>query len=257
MNKQTILPPVRAAKPSTEAQIADLAKRYIEARGVAMKLLEVVGKTADGLLDQLPVAVRSKLDAAAVTALEGTFSTAAKSRDIVPDTGDWLTRAMTAGTGAVGGFGGLPTAMAELPVTTTIFHRAIQSIAVEYGFDPNDKDTRLDCLQVFGAAGPLNDDDDTDLGFLSLRMSMAESVKRLVALVGPRLAAVLGQKLAMQSVPVLGAVAGAAVNYTFTQYYQDMAHVHFGLRKLSEDTGEDRAALIEKLSIEMDAQRRL
>ena len=44
---------------------------------------------------------------------------------------------------------------------------------------------------------------------------------------------VLGQKLAAQSVPVLGAVAGAATNYAYTSYYQEMAHVHFRLRRLA------------------------
>jgi len=42
-------------------------------------------------------------------------------------------------------------------------------------------------------------------------------------------------------VPVLGAAAGAATNYAYTSYYQDMAHVHFGLRRLSinADLGHD------------------
>ena len=32
---------------------------------------------------------------------------------------------------------------------------------------------------------------------------------------------------------MLGAAAGAATNYAYTSYYQQMAHVHFGLRKLA------------------------
>jgi hypothetical protein len=41
----------------------------------------------------------------------------------------------------------------------------------------------------------------------------------------------LGQKLAAQTVPVLGAATGAGTNYTFVTYYTEIAHVHFGLRK--------------------------
>jgi hypothetical protein len=61
--------------------------------------------------------------------------------------------------------------------------------------------------------------------------------------VAPRLAAVLGQKLAAQTVPILGAAAGAATNYAYTRYYQDMAQVHFGLRRLAIDSGRDHSAL--------------
>ena len=68
-----------------------------------------------------------------------------------------------------------------------------------------------------------------------------------VARVSPRLATVLGQKLAAQTVPVLGAVAGAATNYAYTSYYQEMAHVHFGLRRLAVDADTPLEDLVERL----------
>lgn len=43
--------------------------------------------------------------------------------------------------------------------------------------------------------------------------------------------------------PVLGAVAGAATNYAYLSYYQDMAHVQFGLRRLAIDAARDETAL--------------
>ena len=55
-----------------------------------------------------------------------------------------------------------------------------------------------------------------------------------------------GQKLAAQMVPVLGAAAGAATNYTYTSYYQQMAHVHFGLRRLAIEADLDRDAMLER-----------
>jgi hypothetical protein len=256
MNKEIILPPVRAAEPSLDAQIEDLAARYFEARGVGMQLLGVIGSQADGLIDRLPASVRNALDGATMKALEASFETASKTRNVLPDTGNWLTRAVTMGTGAAGGFGGLPSAMAELPVTTTILLRAIQGIAAEYGFDTTQKDTKVDCLQVFASAGPMAEDDGTDMSFLTLRLSVTGvSMQKLIATVSPKLAVVMGQKLATQTVPVLGAVAGAATNYVFTSYYQDMAHVQFGLRKLAEDTGEDRAMLAGKLIKAIEARQ--
>ena len=58
---------------------------------------------------------------------------------------------------------------------------------------------------------------------------------------------VLSQKLAAQTVPVLGAVAGAATNYAYTSYYRDMAHVHFGLRRLAIEADRDHADLVAAL----------
>lgn len=249
---QTILPPIRPADPPTEEQIAALAKRLKEARGPGLQLLGALGSSADGLLDRLPKPVRQGLDAATMRALETSFDAAAFSRNGLPDTGQWLTRAITIGTGAAGGFGGTTTALAEIPVTTTVLLRAIQGIATEYDFDPAHADTRADCLQVFAAAGPMADDDQTDLAFLTLRLSVTgNSMQALLKQIAPRLSVVLGQKLAAQTIPVLGAITGAAINYSFTSYYQDVAHVQFGLRRLAEDTGEDRAKLISSLKAQL------
>ena len=57
----------------------------------------------------------------------------------------------------------------------------------------------------------------------------------------------MGQKLAAQTVPLLGAVAGAATNYAYTSYYQEIAHVHFGLRKLAIDGDVPQAELAQRL----------
>ncbi|MEM7472654.1 MAG: EcsC family protein [Pseudomonadota bacterium] len=242
---QTVLPPVIPANPSKEVQLNALAERYRSASGIGMQVVNMLGAQAEGLLDKLPAPARKGLDAATLQALELSFSAAEASRARLPDTGHWLTRAVTAATGAAGGFGGVTTSLAEVPVTTTVMLRAIQAIAAEYGFDPADPDTRADCLRVFAAAGPMEEDDGTDLSFLTLRASVTgATLQGLINTIAPRLAATLGRKLAAQMVPVLGAVSGAAINYAFTSYYQDIAHVQFGLRKLAEETGHDRSALI-------------
>jgi hypothetical protein len=252
---QSILPPARPAEPSLGVQIAELASRYRNARGVGLKVLGALGAQADGLLDRLPESARDGLDSATLKALEFSFEAAAKTRGTVPDGGQWMTRALTMGTGAAGGFGGLPSALAELPITTTVILRAIQGIADDHGFDPSHPDTRGECLQVFASAGPLAEDDSTDLSFLTLRASVTgATMHTLIKQISPKLALVLGQKLAAQMVPVLGAVTGAAINYSFTSYYQEMAHVSFGLRKLAEETGSDRAALIEAFRVQVTGE---
>ena len=137
--------------------------------------------------------------------------------------------------------------MAELPVTTTILLRAIQDVATEHGFEPSEESVQFDCIQIFSAAGPLDHDDGSDLAFLGTRVTVTgPALQGLIARVAPRLATVLGQKLAAQAVPVLGAAAGAATNYAYTSYYQQMAHVHFGLRRLAADSDTPHADLVEE-----------
>ncbi|KIT16457.1 EcsC family protein [Jannaschia aquimarina] len=238
--KQTVFPPL-----DRDAELDRLAQVMKGAQGTGFHVLNLIGTQAEGLVDMLPQGVRSRLEKTTISALEYAFDAAKASRGgRLPDTSDWLTRAVTLGTGAAGGFGGVGTALAELPVTTTVILRAIQSIADEHGFDPERPEIRAACLHVFAAAGPLDDDDGTDLSFLTMRLTMTgKSLSGLIPGVAVKLAGPLGQKVAAQAVPVIGAAAGAAINYVFTAYYQDMARVQFGLLALSEQTGESVESL--------------
>ena len=216
------------------AELDTLSRRYKRAGGLGLQVLNLVGGSAEGLLKRLPREVRDRLDRTTEAALTTAMRAAHGSRRVVGDQPDWLNRVVTTSMGAAGGFGGLPTALAELPVTTTVLLRAIQDVAVEHGFDPDSESVQFDCIRIFAAAGPLEDDDGTDLSFLTSRVAISgATVQTLISKVAPRLAAVLGQKLAAQTVPVLGAVAGAATNFAYTSYYQEMAHVHFRLRTLA------------------------
>ena len=76
-------------------------------------------------------------------------------------------------------------------------------------------------------------------------------MQKLIAAVAPRLSVVLGQKLAAQSVPVLGAIAGGGTNYVYTRYYQQIARVHFGLRRLAVDADIPHDELVRKLAARM------
>ncbi|GFE51540.1 hypothetical protein So717_32930 [Roseobacter cerasinus] len=219
-----------------DRELDALARRYRRAGNGAIDVLNLVGGRAEGLLERLPRSVRSSLQGATRRALEQAMKVAHGSRGVIPDQKGWLNTAVGTAMGAAGGAGGLPTALAELPVTTTLLLRIIQGVAVEHGFDPASESVQFDCVEVFAAAGPLETDDGADLGFLSARMTLTgPAMQGVLARVAPKLAAVLGQKLAAQTIPVLGAVAGAATNYTYTTYYQEIAHVHFGLRRLAID----------------------
>lgn len=216
------------------AELEALAARYRRAGSIVIDVLNHVGGQADNQMDRLPAPVRAGLEAQAERALTLALDAAGRSRTALGSEPHWMTKALTAAMGAAGGFGGLPSALAELPVTTTVLLRAIQSIAEAHGFDTAEEAVRYDCINVFAAAGPLEHDVGADLAFLSTRvMVTGAALNGLIARIAPRLSVILGQKLAAQAVPVLGAAAGAATNYAYTSYYQDMAHVQFGLRRLA------------------------
>ena len=233
-------------KAAIDARLDALARRHAQAGNLGIQVLNVIGSKAESLLDRLPEDMRARLGDGTHHALVLAMGAAQRSRGVVGSQPGWLNRAVTTAMGAAGGLGGLPSAMAELPITTTILLRAIQDVAAENGFDPSEEGVRFDCIQVFAAAGPLEHDDGSDLAFLSTRFVLTgKSMQALIAKVAPRLGTVLGQKLAAQTVPILGAAAGAATNYAYTSYYQQMAHVHFGLRRLAIESDVDHAVLIE------------
>ena len=252
----TDLPAERPADLNDE--LMELVRRHRGASGVGMELLSALGSQATNLLDRIPDGVKGQLENTTRGALELSFSAAALSRRAAPDGADWLNTALTTAMGAAGGFGGLPSALAEIPVTTTVLMRAIQGIAEENGFDPKDEATRMKCLEVFAAAGPLQGDEGAETGFLTMRVTLSTpGLKAIIGQVTPIFAQVLGRKIAAQAVPVLGAVAGAATNYVYTSYYQDMARVRFGLERIAGERGLDHEALVRDFIAMVEENRRL
>ncbi|MCJ7871826.1 EcsC family protein [Marinovum sp. 2_MG-2023] len=238
--------------PNTALELDVLVQRYRRAGGVGIQVLNLMGTQAENLLEHLPDGVKNRLETATERALAIAMDAASQSRGRVGDAPGWLNRAVTTAMGAAGGFGGLPSALAELPVTTTVLLRAIQGIAAEHGFDPEDAEIRAECLAVFAAAGPLEHDDGANMAFLSARVTLTgATVNAMIARIAPRLATVLGQKLAAQAVPVVGAVAGAATNFAYTSYYQEIAHVHFALLRLARAEGIPREALVNDLRLRL------
>lgn len=244
--KETTPAPVPAPlTPVAIAEIAALAARQHKANGVLMRAVTYLGGQVEDGLKMLPAATRAQLDGIARAALRQSYDLASKSRTGAGRNigSDRLHRVVGTLSGALGGFGGLPTALVELPVATTVIFRAVHHVAMEYGEDPDADETRMQCLAVFGAGGPGTQDDGIDTAFIGARLSLSGvAVHGLIARVAPKFAAVLSQKLAAQAVPVLGAAAGAGTNYAFIDYYVALAHVHFGLRRLARTHGEEAVA---------------
>ncbi|WP_341367052.1 EcsC family protein [Yoonia sp. BS5-3] len=237
--------PPEPLSTAARSEIADLAERQRKANGLLMQAVNFVGGQLEDTLKMLPSASRARVDDVVRAALQQSYDLASKSRGGVWQTigSDRMHRLIGTVSGAVGGFGGLPTAIAELPVATTVIFRAVHHVAVEHGEDPDAVETRMQCLAVFGTGGPTDADDGVDISFIGARLGISgAAVNGLISKVAPKFAAVLSQKLASQAVPILGAAAGAGTNYVFVDYYVAMAHVHFGLRRLARIHGDDAVA---------------
>ncbi|MFA7433122.1 MAG: EcsC family protein [Gemmobacter sp.] len=212
------------------AEIARLAARYRAAGGGVMGLVNGFGTRLEERMQALPAPVRARLDSVVRGALEGAYGVARRS-PALPARGHV---ALACASGAAGGAGGLATALAELPFTVTLILHGIQDVAGGHGFDPAGEATRREVLRIFGSGGPLRSDDGVDSAFLGARLTLTgPAIQRMISLAAPRVAAALGPKLAAQSVPVLGALAGAGLNAAFLGYYREMAHVRFGLLTLA------------------------
>lgn len=222
-----------------EVEIRNLARRYRDANGLLLQMFTFVGGQIEDVLKRLPKRTQERIHNTTYKALEAAYR-AAKGSHKTRFAGDRSHRITAAAFGALGGLGGLPSALSELPFSTTLMLRSIQEIACEYGEDITHEEMQLACLQVMSAAGPLAEDDGADFVFLGARVAMTgTAVNALLSTVAPRFAAVLAQKLGTKTVPVVGSLAGAGTNMAFMRYYQEMAHVHFGLRRLVRQGAPD------------------
>lgn len=226
-----------------ERAVREIARREARAAGMVMRTVLHLGGKAEGMLGRLPAPARRTLEDVTLKALEHAHDAAARFADVsrAPRLGAWSNRAAVTATGAAGGFAGLPGLVVEVPATVTIMFGAIQRVAAGHGFDPRDPATRLEAVRVFGSGGPRAADDGVDTSFVTSRVAInGPLVHAMLRSVAPRFAAVLGQKLAAHAVPVLGAVAGAGVNWVFLSYYEEMAQVRFGLARLASEHGAER-----------------
>lgn len=223
------LPALRPAPPAA-SEIARLAARYRAAGGGILTLVTGFGGRVETRLKALPAPLRHRLDALAHAALTRSYGLAARGGTRLP--GGHVALASLGG--ALGGAAGLPGAIAELPATVTLILHAIQNSARQHGFDPESDAIRRESLRVFGAGSPLAADDGVDTAFIGARLTLTgPALHGMLTAVAPRLATALGPKLAAQSVPVLGAIAGAGLNAAYMQYYRDMADIRFGLLALA------------------------
>jgi hypothetical protein len=244
--------PVHAAR--------ELAWSYerLEHPSLAARLSDVLASPFEGAMKLLPRHLKKRLDLGVETNMYRTLKMAMGSmdhREPIPSS-DMLHRVLVMGTGAVGGFFGPLTVLAELPVATALMMRSIADIARSEGEDiMGSRESRLACVQVFALGGRTKDDDEAEIGYYGMRITLGLHFESLLEFAGKvdgphipgaiqlaravaaRFGVVISDKLAAQLVPVAGALSAATLNLIFMQHYQDVARGHFIVRRLERDYG--------------------
>jgi hypothetical protein len=248
--------PERPALPEPARQELAAALRRLRAgRGLMVRLADLMGsliasagQIAVRALARLPreQALAGKLQGVVQAAL--TRALDLEILGVRPDaqrrSRTALTRAAVAFSGAFGGLYGLAGLMPDVTFTTLAIMRGIARIAQEQGEDLRTAGARAACLQVFYLASPPEpgstaEELESDLSYFSARLLLqGRTVIALIEQVAARYGIVLSRKLALQAVPVAGAVTGAALNDAFLRHYLDLATAHFTIRRLERTYGE-------------------
>ena len=237
------------------------ATQHLEHPSLAARLMSIVGTPIEIAIKLLPRPVYRQLRAAADAAIGQVMEVAASSlrHEHEGDPRNALYQGLTAGSGAIGGFFGVWGLIFDLPISTTLMLRSIAEIARAEGEDLSRPEARLACLEVFALGGHVESDDAAETGYYGIRLALALPVTQaarhlaehglagggtpvlvdLIRAIAARFGVVVGQKAAVQLVPLIGAAGGAAVNLVFMSHFQEMARGHFVVRALERRYGPD------------------
>ena len=255
----------------SKADLSDLrrAKALLENPSLAARASAMLGSPIERGLSMLPARFQTNIHQASEAALMRALDVAVKSLGGAPKgvanttAKNRLHKIAAAASGAVGGVFGLAALAIELPISTTIMLRSIADIAKSEGENIQYIDTKLACLTVFALGGRSRKDDATESGYFAARVAMAGAVTeapkylaekgftkagapalvRLVSLISSRFGIVVGEKAAMQAVPIIGAASGALINTLFIEHFQNMARGHFVVRRLEKIYGAEPVKL--------------
>ncbi|NNJ25808.1 EcsC family protein [Alienimonas chondri] len=243
------------------------AVEVLEYRGMLRQLSDALGARFERTVDFLPEIAQGKVEEVTTASLKAALNVAVKTMDKKSESASWDLSHKLAGAaiGMVGGAFGLPSALMELPLSTTVMLRSVADIARANGEDLTKLETRLECLNVFALGGGIPEDGDEaevaddgyDSAYFATRVLLGQEigaatksiaarglsddaaapVVRFVSKIAARYGVKVSEKMAAMAVPILGAAAGAAINVAFTSHFQSVARAHFTVRRLERDYG--------------------
>lgn len=237
------------------------ASHKLEHPSLAARISNLAGTPIDIAFQLLPRAAYKKIETAAQRAISKALKVAVSSlrNNHERRSHDSTYLGMAAGSGAVGGLFGVYGLPLDLPISTTIMLRSIAEIARSEGEDLSSEEAQLACLEVFALGGPSESDDAAETGYYGMRLALGWMVSHagyhiaghgvgnggapilvsLISAISSRFGGVVSQKVVAQTVPLVGAAGGAAINLVFMSHFQDMARGHFLIRRLERKYGKE------------------
>ncbi|PNG26954.1 peptidase [Methylocella silvestris] len=232
---------------------------------LAMRLTALIGRQLGAISLAVPSQFTEAVNKSAEAAIRSAMAVALRSLATAEKRDRRrLHRSVATLAGAAGGAIGLAGLPFELPFTTTVMLRSIADIALSEGEDLSDPDVAIACLEVFALGSEQQHPADSiesgsalDTGYFAVRVLLAKSITqsakrflqsgltdqaapllvRLITQISARFGLVVSQKLAAQSIPIIGAASGAAINYAFVDHFQTLARGHFTVRRLERIYG--------------------
>lgn len=248
----------------TQQDLDDLyyAKMLLDNPGLAAKITSALGAPIEKGFDLLPKGWHELVGKSTRKALEISVHSAILTLNTRQkrESANRFHKLMAAGIGAAGGFWGLPALTVELPLSTTVMLRSIADIARSEGHNLEEPQIKMGCLEVFAFGGPQKGDDGVETGYFAVRTALAKAVNdaarhiagkgltgssapalvRFITLVAGRFGVQVSEKIAAQSIPLIGAAGGAVINTLFIDHFQTMARGHFIVLRLEAKYGEQQ-----------------
>ena len=236
------------------------AVQLLEHASLTARIANMVGKPVELLGRALPAGATQAIATATTKSLEAALKVALLTiRNGPQENSRLLHRTLAVASGAAGGAFGIFSLPLELPISTIIILRSILDIARSEGENLTDPESTLSCVEVLGIGGRTETDDAAKSDYFVVRGILAKSVTeaarfiaergiveegspvlvRLITQVASRFGMVVTQKAAAQTVPIIGALGGAAINYAFIEHFQSVARGHFTVRRLERKYGKE------------------
>ncbi|RMB56171.1 EcsC family protein [Dokdonia sinensis] len=235
----------------------------------AMRALNTLGTPIEKSITLIPEKYQDKITETVKKALQ--LSVKANLKTFQNDktklkASNRMYKAVTTGTGFVGGFFGIAGFTADILLSTKFLMRSIMDIARSQGEDITDPEVQLQCLQVFALGGTSPDDDSLDSSYYGTRIALDQALSQIASTVATqgakkflqsiassapgamggfmskiisRYSVQVLDKFAAQAIPIVGAASGAGLNLIFLHHFQRVATAHFTIRRLEKQYGKD------------------
>jgi len=236
------------------------AAQQLESSNVATSISHIIGMPIEKAMSTLPGHWSNVVSRITKKALEKALNAALYSLNSkVKRPKNKIHTLMVGISGAVGGSFGIAALAVELPVSATIMLRSIADIARGYGENLDELESKMACLTVFALSGggASQNSEAANTSYYAVRSFLTKALGdttnhiavhgvskegapllvKLINAVSVRFSIPVSGKLAAQSLPVIGAVSGASVNWLFIRHYQKMAEAHFAVRGLERRYG--------------------